>query len=664
MRDNQSTVIRLAELVGNGDDLRTTPAQANADAELRASILAHGLLEPLVVRQDAGGTWYVVAGHRRLRALKALAEAGQIPADRPIDCTILDEAVDTTEAALAENVVRVAMNRADQVTAFARLVDAGATVEEIAVRFGVTANMVERRLRLAHLEPTILDHYRHGRITEEIAQAFATTADRKRQIEAFEWADSQYYSVHPNNIIQRLQNGMARSDMGVARFVGMDAYSAAGGASEATLFEDYSVLSDVALLGRLADEKMQAIADSVPGAEGWKWADYTVDNSINLMPYTRLHADTISTATEAEDKRLSELADFMDSYDGADWEELDEEQQQRYRDAEAEVHRINAAIEGRNEWSAEQKAASGVLLHIKHDGSVGRFEGLVREGDPVPGRDDPPAADETAAAPAGGADSRFAGGSMGADAEAKDAEQAEKKKGYSQGLRESITELRNAVLRDALCGAPDVARDLLTFNLLLGMKAGYDDDDRDYSHHFYPDPPLSIRRETPQRLPVQGATGAMNAYLEPPKLDLPWFDKRLSVGELFERYRGLDSETKDRLTAQVVARLMYSRPGGDGTTYDCHAAIENELAPAYATELLSVCPQTCWSEETIWNRLRKDQIIDECRPRLGDEWAKEAGGMKKKALAEDAATRMREHPHWLPKGFQAADRPEREPESA
>ena len=51
MRDNQATTIRLDKIKSNGDDLRTTPAVADADAELRASILAHGLLEPLVVRQ-------------------------------------------------------------------------------------------------------------------------------------------------------------------------------------------------------------------------------------------------------------------------------------------------------------------------------------------------------------------------------------------------------------------------------------------------------------------------------------------------------------------------------------------------------------------------------------------------------------------------------------
>ena len=63
--DNEATTLTLSLLQANGDDLRTTPALEDADAELRASILAHGLLEPLVVR-GREGQWFVIAGHRRL----------------------------------------------------------------------------------------------------------------------------------------------------------------------------------------------------------------------------------------------------------------------------------------------------------------------------------------------------------------------------------------------------------------------------------------------------------------------------------------------------------------------------------------------------------------------------------------------------------------------
>ena len=42
--DNETGSVAL--LQATGDDLRSTPAMEDADRELRASIAAHGLLEP------------------------------------------------------------------------------------------------------------------------------------------------------------------------------------------------------------------------------------------------------------------------------------------------------------------------------------------------------------------------------------------------------------------------------------------------------------------------------------------------------------------------------------------------------------------------------------------------------------------------------------------
>ena len=70
----------------------------------------------------------------------------------------------------------------------------------------------------------------------------------------------------------------------------------------------------------------------------------------------------------------------------------------------------------------------------------------------------------------------------------------------------------------------------------------------------------------------------------------------------------------------------------------------------YAAKLLAVDPGI-WSVETFWGRLRRDQIIAEAAPYLGDEWRKAAGGMKKAELAASACELMRAHRDWLPRGF-------------
>ena len=58
--------IPLDRLVLSPANVRKTPAPPSADAELKASIAAHGLKQNLVVHPaDAGGNYAVIAGGRR-----------------------------------------------------------------------------------------------------------------------------------------------------------------------------------------------------------------------------------------------------------------------------------------------------------------------------------------------------------------------------------------------------------------------------------------------------------------------------------------------------------------------------------------------------------------------------------------------------------------------
>ena len=418
--ENEQISVALNLLQANGDDLRNNPASADADAELRASILAHGLLEPLVVR-NREGVWYVIAGHRRLRALRALAEAGEIAAAYAVGCTVLHDQVDATEAALAENTVRVAMHPADQAITFARLADAGASIEDIGHRFGMNKRTVAKRLRLGKLEPTILEKFRSGEISEDVAAAYATTANHERQLAAWEKIEAdQWGNHHTGSVLHLLQDDLVRSDSPIAQFVGAKQYAEAGGAGESTLFEDYSMLSDYDLLRKLALEKLQRAADRVTG---WKWVKclQPEDELWNVrQDYTQLYAQP-ALFTDAERETIEAEQRFMAEHqeDGDDLSPELEAEWGKISAAADEVRRVQA---GRRHWTDDQKAGAGVLLYIGNGGTVERTEGLVRKGDPVPGRDDEPANGAPRTDPITGR------------------EVAEKPKGYSQGLSESITE--------------------------------------------------------------------------------------------------------------------------------------------------------------------------------------------------------------------------------
>ena len=206
--------VPLSRLALAPENKRRTPPDPQADAQLKASIAALGLLGNLVVRTDSpaedpgsgepaparepGGQvgaerYAVVAGGCRLKAMQALAADGVLEPDHPVPCLVRPEGVESAEISLAENVARSAMHPADQVVAFSELAEAGQSVSSIAARFGLSERLVEQRLRLGNAAPDLLDAYRADAIDLEVLKAFAVTADRERQMAVWEQVSAQGY---------------------------------------------------------------------------------------------------------------------------------------------------------------------------------------------------------------------------------------------------------------------------------------------------------------------------------------------------------------------------------------------------------------------------------------------------------------------------------------
>ena len=119
--------IPLSRLALAPENVRKTTPDPQADAELKASVAALGLLENLVVRadepgeQDSAERYAVVAGGRRLKAMQALVEDDVFDTDHPVPCLVKSGDVQSGEISLAENVIRIAMHPADQVVAFSTM---------------------------------------------------------------------------------------------------------------------------------------------------------------------------------------------------------------------------------------------------------------------------------------------------------------------------------------------------------------------------------------------------------------------------------------------------------------------------------------------------------------------------------------------------------------
>ncbi|MCG6962958.1 MAG: ParB/RepB/Spo0J family partition protein [Acidobacteria bacterium] len=135
--------------------------------ELAASIAEHGVLQPLLVAEDGGGGYVLVAGERRLRAAER-AGLAVVPA------VIRERLDDQGELALAlvENLQRSDLTPLEAAHAFSHLRDVfGLSQEDIAKRVGIDRSTVSNALRLLKLEPEIQAMVDDGRIAAGHARA-------------------------------------------------------------------------------------------------------------------------------------------------------------------------------------------------------------------------------------------------------------------------------------------------------------------------------------------------------------------------------------------------------------------------------------------------------------------------------------------------------------
>jgi len=145
--------------------------------ELIASITIHGILQPLIVTQSAGGRYELVAGERRLRAAKAI-NLKTVPA---IVRTISRQS--KLELALIENIQRKDLNSIEEAEAYQKLIyEFGLTQEEMAKRVGKNRATIANTLRLLNLPSEIQKSLRDGRITTGHAKVILGAVEPSQQL--------------------------------------------------------------------------------------------------------------------------------------------------------------------------------------------------------------------------------------------------------------------------------------------------------------------------------------------------------------------------------------------------------------------------------------------------------------------------------------------------
>ena len=157
---------------------------------LSRSIAARGVLQPVVVRPLAGGTYELVAGERRLRAAR-LAGLDTIPAI----VRETDEG-DRLELALIENMAREDLNPVEEARACATLVDdLGLSKEEVGKRVGRSRVSISNMIRTLELPDEVLAMIERGELSAGHGRALLMCRDHGERLRLARRARDESWSV-------------------------------------------------------------------------------------------------------------------------------------------------------------------------------------------------------------------------------------------------------------------------------------------------------------------------------------------------------------------------------------------------------------------------------------------------------------------------------------
>ena len=148
------------ELVKPNPNQPRTKIDPEALAGLASSIEANGVIQPLLVRPLADGSYELIAGERRWRAAQeaGLAKVPAVVRDQ--------ERAERLQAAVIENMVREDLNPVDEARACAALVDElGLSKEELARRVGRSRPTISNLIRLLDLPDEALELLEGGKLS-------------------------------------------------------------------------------------------------------------------------------------------------------------------------------------------------------------------------------------------------------------------------------------------------------------------------------------------------------------------------------------------------------------------------------------------------------------------------------------------------------------------
>ena len=199
------------------DAIRPNPRQPRTHfddqelQELAASIREHGVLQPVLVSQQPDGTFQLITGERRWRAVQ-LAGIATLPA-------MVKETTPqaSLELALVENIQRRDLNPLEEAHAFRQLLDEhGLTQEQLGQRVGKSRVTITNTLRLLHLPEAVRAALADGSISEGHARAILMVNGETARLGLLERVLEDHLSVRDTEVLARSLNAPPRARDGAA----------------------------------------------------------------------------------------------------------------------------------------------------------------------------------------------------------------------------------------------------------------------------------------------------------------------------------------------------------------------------------------------------------------------------------------------------------------
>lgn len=600
-------MIPLGQLYLSPTNMRKNPASYQANDGLKESIRASGIIQNLVVTQTESG-FAVEAGGRRLQAANELKDEGVFTEETPVPCLILAEGQNANDISLTENFMRASANPVDEFRAFAKLAETE-PLEDIAQRYGKTRTYVAQRLRLAEIHPEILESYLSGDVenfTFACLEAFTVNPDKDLQLNVFnEYKD--HYGFNPVQIKRCLRQESLKADSKLVKFVGLDAYKAANGPIAEDLFSDEIYIEDSGLITRLAQEKIDSIAENL--RKEWRWVEIDWDNNFDVWKL----ASIPSTKAELSDELKSELARLEDQSDKLD-ENWDESLEAEAEAIEFRIGEINAIEEDLPyRYETAHKAFAGCVIKLNYRGELDIRKGLLA-------KEDAKKFEQFLSPSNGKADSEDLAGSNDL--------QTVKPAAHSNALSQDLSEYKKVIVQNAVANNAEIGIDLLLYCALFNSGYSRISGLSMTTDHFNP----SVSSEALTDVAKEVNTG------------------NKGYAGSFDEFRKLSDDEKHSLAAKAIA-----------ATLPCEKKLTDYLLTETQTNVAAAFRPT---SATYFNRIKRDQLDAIATELIGKSWVEDNKKLKKSEIADilestvageppidEPATPVDELKAWLPQGF-------------